>query len=530
MNGQFPVDIYAAKEYGIEKWQKEFFWPVSDMDFADIYKSVEKCFKDRIKTADPEISGLLLLQADLRFEYLSFIHAFKVAEEVRKRNMALMYSDNSLWYKDIATDKPNYISLARDLKEENMFASIKSGLLKMTKTVICNTSPSKVFAGITRDKAYIYNTASDIMKDYMSKTRQFFFFTSNSDWFSGYRFYELPAGLKSNIRTLAVSITNEICKIAAEKGVNIPAGHADYLGKSTEAALINGARMAHSARGNVRGKKKTEVLISSLGNSLLRAVAFAAKEEGAKVISFSHGGHIGLHYTPTMAFSEFAFSDEFITYTKKSVENFEKIKSAYSLSGLNSTRIRSGDSDEFMKYRQKYGKKPLPEQIKRVMIIGYPHNLWRKPQAPASLSLMHLDFEMRLVDSLNEAGYEIIYKAHPHRARQIEGIFNKKAKVMSGYLEDCLDEADAYIFGAIRTTAFPLTLCTNKPVISFIMKNEPYEPLPEAMGLLKKRCDVIYTDFDERNRIVFNGNTLLDALSKPVKEPDNEFIETYYLP
>ena len=35
--GEFPVDIFAVKEYGVERWRKDFFWPVSDSEYIRLF-------------------------------------------------------------------------------------------------------------------------------------------------------------------------------------------------------------------------------------------------------------------------------------------------------------------------------------------------------------------------------------------------------------------------------------------------------------------------------------------------------------
>ena len=33
MSNYIPLDIFAVEAYGVRKWQKEFFWPISHKDF-----------------------------------------------------------------------------------------------------------------------------------------------------------------------------------------------------------------------------------------------------------------------------------------------------------------------------------------------------------------------------------------------------------------------------------------------------------------------------------------------------------------
>lgn len=524
---QFPVDIYAAKKYGIEKWQREFFWPVTDKDFASLYVKLEECFKRHIKNESPETGSLLLLQADLRFEYLSFIHALKVAEEIRKRNMPLLCTEKSLWYGDIPASRFGKGFLVAGTKGETAPAFFKSKLSKAVKNVFYN-APS--FAKDFSKKAYVYSSVNGIMEEYMRKAKQLFLFTSSSDWFSQYHPGELPDTLIAGVRSVSEGIVSEIKDIAVDEGVCFSKEQVDHMIESTSGALLNGAEILLSVRKKIAANGTKNLLISSFGNSFLRAVAMGMRQTGGKVTSFSHGGNIGIYNTPTLAFSEFALSDEFFTYTGGSARNFEENKKCFPPVRNNDVAIRSLGSDEYLRLWKRYGQGRPPGAIKRVMVVGYPHNQLRKPHAAAGFSLMQLDFELRLVSILRKAGYKVIYKAHPDKKEEVSGIFGNDVKFSAGYFEGCMDEADAYIFGSIRTTAFPTALCTKKPLIAFVMSDESCRPMPQPMELLAKRCAFINTRFDERNRIMFDEDALLDLLAKPVKQPDNEFIEKYYFP
>ena len=165
------------------------------------------------------------------------------------------------------------------------------------------------------------------------------------------------------------------------------------------------------------------------------------------------------------------------------------------------------------------------------MIIGYPHQQWRKPLTGAS-SLIHLDLELRLIDFLKKAGYDTLYKVHPNRIAETRGIFEDKVKVLKGYMQQHLDKTDAFLFPTLATTAFSIALCTNKTIITLDLsyKSQRYKPFPEAVELMKKRCRIVNTEFDERKRIIFDKNGLLDALSRKPEPPNTEFIEKYMFP
>ena len=71
-------------------------------------------------------------------------------------------------------------------------------------------------------------------------------------------------------------------------------------------------------------------------------------------------------------------------------------------------------------------------------------------------------------------------------------------------------------------------MCTNKTVI---YANAGWDPwFPEVYKSMEKRCRILNCSYDERNRAVFDGQELLDILSKKPEQPNTEFMERYLFP
>ena len=114
-NGYFPVDIHAVKEYGIDKWQQGFFWPVSDTDFNALCGDIEQCLARYINEQPAEIRDLLLIKSDLRTDYWHFLHAIKVIDTVKSEGGRVLYSDRTLWYKGLIEGGPGTAKMKQSL-------------------------------------------------------------------------------------------------------------------------------------------------------------------------------------------------------------------------------------------------------------------------------------------------------------------------------------------------------------------------------------------------------------------------------
>lgn len=524
----FPVDIYAVKEYGLEKLSENFFWPVSDADFVKLYNDIEQLYKDCINS-DEETGKILLIQFKLFHEYLQFLHALKAIIEARKRGKEPLYTDKSFWYRDIIRNDMARSHVVSKIKNPGLAGCLRGMIVKSIKAAEHNSLITNLFK---KPAAVVYGPITSIMAEYIKESKYTVRFMLPSDLFPFNFSYKISEGLHKKIKDIACSMVTGLQSIAGQNGFTVDSKHADHLLQMTESALQDAAKVLYAARKKI-GVYKPEnmhLLISSCGNVASRAVATAAKEKGFKVTGFTHGGSVGIYDNPTLPFLDFAFSDEFVTYTKESMVLFQKINEKHPFLKNDRIKINSCNDTQFMKLEEKYKNEPLSKSIKTVMLLGYPHNQLRKPHASAGLSLMHLDLEFRLINVIRDAGYDVLYKVHPDRVQEVNDVFRDKVKVVNGYFQNYLHMADAFLFGSIRTTAFSRALCTNKPIIGFIMKDEAFKPFPEALDLLQKRCTLIKTEFDSSNRIIFDRQELINALRQRPEQPNTEFIEKYMFP
>ncbi len=87
--------------------------------------------------------------------------------------------------------------------------------------------------------------------------------------------------------------------------------------------------------------------------------------------------------------------------------------------------------------------------------------------------------------------------------------------------------ADAFFFGPMRTTAFPIALCTQKPIVALLVDSEPATPFPDALALLARRVAIIRAALDDHARVMFDPAALVAAFVHPVDPTDTAFLDTY---
>ena len=532
-NSVFLVDSGAIKKYGISQWQENFFWPVSDNDFVSLCKDIEDCFARYINSESAEISDILLVQRNLMIECWHFLHALLVTNRIRDKRKKIIISPGILWYKDILSEsfspKPLYSA-----KKITYHRSTNIPPLRRFKQharrigdFLMEADIVKMLRGIITNNDFVYCGKNSLMREYIKQLPHCAYPLSSNVLIPNDIVYDLPDSFNERIDSVSASIARELKAIADKNNIRTIDVHIDYLQHLIENELRNAAQGLLYIQRTLRSSRKRRILIVGVGNVLYRMLSIVARQLGMMVTTFAHGGCVGLYDTPSFRFSEFSISDKFITYTDNSIELYSKIKEKHFPLRNNRVSFSSANSSQFQTLFRRFSRYSRPKKLKKIMFIGYPHNQWRKHQGPVALSVIQLDFELRVIRQLRNAGYTVLYKVHPERVQEAEGFFEN---MVTGHVQDNINMADAFIFGSIRTTAFTIALCTNKPIVAFRIFPEPYSPFPKAFNLLEKRCQFINAYCDERNRIMFDENELLDELNRKLSVPNNEFIETYMFP
>ena len=72
------------------------------------------------------------------------------------------------------------------------------------------------------------------------------------------------------------------------------------------------------------------------------------------------------------------------------------------------------------------------------------------------------------------------------------------------------------------------SMCTNKTIIYVDAGWEPW--FPDVYEMMAKRCKILHSWYDSRNRQCFDKEELLTILEERPQHPDIEFLEKYLFP
>ena len=121
--------------------------------------------------------------------------------------------------------------------------------------------------------------------------------------------------------------------------------------------------------------------------------------------------------------------------------------------------------------------------------------------------------EYRLITTLKNFGYYVVYKAHPDRIKEIEGLFNDVVdEVITESFEKVWQGSDLLIFTYTSTTTFGYALTTNLPII-LVDSAQKFRDKKEYDDM-SSRVNLVKTSFNDNMRISFDSDLLLKAVFK----------------
>lgn len=533
---RIPVDIEGVKRIGAAMWQPSFFWPVHDTEFLRMTADVERLLAETIQHAPTTLAEALLVKRNLFTEYVHLLHARMVIERLHAQTMEPFVAPTTMWYPALMRGDLASVTVSMSGKRSSVFpiADTRSLFRKMFSTtrrivndVVLNFSLGRgPRALVGRASGLIVGNASLLVRDHLRSLSYRCTTTRAIDWGS-IPMHPIDISLCTSF---AETMVAALARIADAYGASFDAAQYAYLHRFTADQLGDAVRAIAFIRTRVGAQPPSILAAPVFGAPFERALAVALRPLGTRVVSYAHGGSIGLFDVPTLALSEFALADAFVAMTRGSVGLFSRILAHHPPLQGNRPQIISADCNVYARRWQVSRHMPLPPQVRRVMIVGFPHAPWRRSHSSASFSLFHLDLELRIARRLRDAGFFVIYKAHPDRAQEVRGFFEPFGEVLVEDIATSHLRADAFFFGTMRTSAFPIALCTKKPIVALQMVPDVAPPFPDAFALLKKRCTVLDARLDPRGRILFDEEMLVTAFAETPREPNHDFVSTYLFP
>lgn len=530
---KIPGDIFSIKIPYNEK--HSFRWPVSQTEIINLKKILENNLNQiALSCSNKKIRNILLIIYKwLIVEYLSLLQGCCIIRGTERNGDKLQFTSNSPLFLGLQERGFPYsegvapLKLKREPPSSVFYKSLKS-LRRITRQIQWAGIKGFHFGSYADPYTVAVMSCNSLLLDMLrhSKPRVYYLMPHA---LMPPDSVDIEAGLKIEVQNLSKNLCAMLLDLLTTIGWQSNKDLANYIFNMTFNFLMQ-TGVDYIYVQNIWKDRSPHILWTGTGGSYWVRIARAiVQDKGGEVSGFEHGGPTGVFYLKDMYYMEGLFTNRFFSFTKTSAELYKENIRFWPFD-LPLIQLEACDLPHIQGFRDLMNTKgalPDSSMVKRVMYV--PTVFRGEKQCPETIlmdDIVYLDWQARLVETLNKAGFEVLCKPHP------EGILNGKpfeyssaCKFYYDRFEDIWDKADAFIFDYSATTAFWHALCTKKPVIWINhglhpWHNEPYE-------LIKRRCFVVDAFFDKNNHLQMDFNKLILYLKEPIREPDMEFIRRY---
>jgi len=508
----YCLGMEAIKSYGLEKWRKDFFMPFPRVFYYGLFERVLSAYAALFKEElSEEVESILSVIARMvpkicHTYNLSLTEAFCVDRESR-----LILSDGPSFD---GRETERIFSYLKGRRPINSVSALKNWAIY---TISFGRPNSARFAGplIRLEKRFAKKGSYRLRPLDIRRLAD--------------PEYGIPDKLMGEIDFTIKRLRGALLSLRDDFGSpSVSEGKIESMFSALKNEMVLASRLYLSARERFHREKKGSLFVAGTGNLIVRVIAKAFQDKGGVVTGFEHGNVLGLFYDPGYVLNDFLISDKFIASTDGLEGFFRKLKDRYSY--LPSADVAIGNADDdfyFNRWREERGK-PAVDKVKKVMYIESPMN----PVFPARHNTLYyplqLELSLRVLEALKKRGYYVMMKIRSSRLKETEagGIYRDYAdEIVGGKFEEAAEAADAYIFPHLFTTTLGHVLPGHKRIVYLLYEEERF--IPKRLELLNRRCNAVRCNFDERQRIVFNENELVEAVEKSSGDYNTDFLREY---
>lgn len=529
----FYYNYHSLKKVHLDEWDENFFWPVKRETTTQITLDFKAEQTRIINELGYTFEGDCFLIGHLiSAKYIEVLNHYACIDRLRSLDYSIHMDDKLrlipllLSEGSITFDYGNMWKLKADLKTH----------LRNIRTCIpfnFKKGNYNIFQHFSENKTHAYPSSNVLNREYTTHLKDWISIVSSGYYFDQVSIPGLSHETSNRFKDLAHYYTNFAASYSEEKlNVKLPENIISALRDFTFEYLCHISEVYKTINENVKKAKIRKLLTPTAGSPYVRTLSLSVRNNSGKVSGFPHGYYICHYSSPRPALHELATVDEFVAYTDPSRDLIIRNMQINPVPRNNPVKIISENTPFFKNLWEKWKSRKLPEKIKTVMLLELNFEA-----EIASYYVPHVmvsyNFYYNLCKFLSSEGYNVIFKRRP-KDQSWEG-FNifadiPNVKIIYEHFEapGVIEMADAVIVQYAMSSTMYWSMCTNKTVI---YANAGWDPwFPEVYKSMEKRCRILNCSYDERNRAVFDGQELLDILSKKPEQPNTEFMERYLFP
>lgn len=524
-----PLDIYSVKQVGPERWFRDFYWPITEVESRDLWNFLHEAYRCAVAGLEDRREADVMLGAyKLTVDTWMILQSAVNLARIRRTGREPLYQPDTP-YLGLLDDS------GRGAPRLDPFRRFRKVSLARRLGAVVRTRADDLFHGRwpTLDESRRLAESSVATWGYADQSELLYSQQVGARPVLLHPALWKPRSTMENgiqaarYHSVVEDFVDRAQRIAEEHRVALSARVLKLLREQARRWVLAAAIASEGLTSKMTPPRagSTSVLMTGLGGMLTKSFAIAARRKGYRVVGFPHGHNYGQDVEAANVYNEMGIVDEYVAPTEASANLFSRLVRTFPFPGSTDVDVgvvqRPTEREIWAAHRQS----PRPPRIDSVMFVAPPLTYQRYPGVYAYWPYQ-VELLMRVARRARKVGCRTILKRHPDRLSESEGVYDAFFdRLITAPFESVFHQADAFFFPNLLSTTFPFALTTNRPVIiPDRLLDGVWPDLREALGA---RCRSVPSWFASDGRLELDEMALEEAFSRAPKEPDYRFVREY---
>jgi hypothetical protein len=492
-----------VRNKGIEYFNRSENWPVPEEEFQEFSRYMYYHYEKLIMNLDDNIFDIALIDYKFQGTLLQIFHYNYMKNYSFKNNINVLSGrDSSIYMNPDWSRMGMYYSLFKPY-----YGRLNRFFRRCIRNVLFNRNlriKSIIYALFSNNVDIVIGSNSSLKQSYTFKKK---ILCDHQDVFDILEFNTDNTSLVDSFHgKIMERVVTPYLKILKDHNSMFLEGVDLSEIKNCWSSRFKGLIPAYVNILNSNSNKK--FIVNEVAHPLHRILIIGYQRIGCDVKGLHHGNDFAATILTQMHKGSMTHCKNLIVPTQGIANQYKKTYSHSKLELKTGTQYYAV-SHSLALYKNKFDLKHK-RQVKNVMLIGFPMNCHKKTDERGLFFFPKISIEYEILMMLKDLKLNTLYKAHPDRKDEVEGVFNDVVdEVVCDSFESSWKKADAFIFTHTSTTTFSFALSTDRKVVLIDLDNNLVDK--ELRKELRKRVGYIPATID-------NGDILIKFDKQKLKE------------
>ncbi|MDC1536834.1 hypothetical protein N8516_06685 [Candidatus Thioglobus sp.] len=498
-------DMSAIRASGIDFFEDNYFWPVSDNEFNEFSKNFHKKYVNLLlDITNDDLFNIALIEMSFIEKLVQILHFNYIKEYSNKHQVELLCGEDSISFRE-----PDWNQIGSFYSNSFFpFGKFKRTLRRVIKNIIFNKHLSLIpyLKGFFAKNSAISIGSMDVFKKEFIKKKKIF--VNYYDWIDLINTQKVNNNSQLDVKFFEDAIINKFFNsIESDNSLflhNIDLSEIKLAWKQRFLDILNLYGKIHI------NEKAKMLLVSDMAKPHAKLITIAYQSIGSDVYCFHHGNDACYSNQEVTHQSTVSHANFFITPSDGIKNIYENFYSKLPIEKRCGTKYISINTNFYSDLYADYNSKDKSE-VNKIMLVGFPFDPSRYDIENNLFFYKILLLEYQLIKTLKDEGYYVIYKAHPERLSEVQGLFND---LVNEYLSEPFElvwrSADLILFTYTSTTTFGFALTTSLPIILIDSATDNRDRKERKQ--MEGRVNIVDAKVDAKMKIVFNKEDLISKI------------------